>query len=79
MKQIQNKYNLKPKKTYALVRISSTTQSEKNGGTGVEYQTKRIKQYADLNDYDLGDIFVDEVSGAIAERDGIKKLTKLIS
>ena len=60
------------KKTYGLVRISSHSQNEKNGGTGVEFQTKKLNQYAELNDYEIGEIFVDEVSGTIADRDGIR-------
>ena len=67
------------KKTFGIVRISSVTQNEANGGTGVEFQTKKLKQYAELNDFIIGDIFVDEISGAVAERDGITNLTKLIS
>ena len=66
------------KKTYGIVRISSTSQSEKNGGTGVEFQIEKINQYALFNDYQMGEIFVDEISGAIAERDGIINLKKLI-
>ena len=65
------------KKTFGIVRISSVSQNEKNGGTGVEFQTTKLKQYAKLNDYDLGGIFVDEVSGAIADRDGIRKFANL--
>ena len=66
------------KKTYGLVRISSHSQNEENGGTGVEFQTKKLNQYAELNDYELGGIFIDEISGAIADRDGIRKLKLLI-
>jgi len=66
------------KKTYGLVRISSHSQNEENGGTGVEFQTKKLNQYAELNDYEIGEIFVDECSGALAERDGITKLKHLI-
>jgi site-specific DNA recombinase len=66
------------KKTYGLVRISSHSQNEKNGGTGVEFQTKKLNQYAELNDYEIGEIFVDEVSGTIADRDGIRNLKSLI-
>lgn len=66
------------KKTYVVVRISSVSQSELNGGTGVEFQTTKLKQYADLHDYEIGDIFVDEVSGGLADREGITKLKSLI-
>jgi site-specific DNA recombinase len=66
------------KKTYGLVRISSHSQNEENGGTGVEFQTKKLNQYAELNDYEIGEIFVDECSGSLAERDGITKLKHLI-
>ena len=66
------------KKTYGIVRISSVSQNETNGGTSVEYQSKKIKQYAELNDYDLGGIFVDEISGVIADRNGITELKELI-
>ena len=38
------------KKTYGIVRISSTSQSEKNGGTGVEFQIEKINHYALFND-----------------------------
>ena len=66
------------KKTYGIVRISSVSQNELNGGTGVEFQSTKLKQYAEFNDYEIGDIFVDEVSGAVAEREGIKNLKSLI-
>ena len=67
------------KKTYGVVRISSVSQNEINGGTGVEFQTNKLKAYAELNDYVIGDIFVDEVSGAVADRDGINSLKSLIA
>ena len=67
------------KKTFGIVRISSVSQNEENGGTGVEFQTKKLNQYAELNDYEIGGIFVDEVSGTIAEREGITNLKNLIS
>ena len=66
------------KKTYGIVRISSTSQNQKNGGTGVEFQIEKINQYALFNGYQIGEIFVDEISGAIAERDGITNLKRLI-
>jgi len=66
------------KKTYGIVRISSISQNEKNGGTSVEFQSKKLNQYAILNDYDLDKIFIDEISGVVADRDGITQLTKLI-
>jgi site-specific DNA recombinase len=66
------------KRTYGLIRISSTSQNEENGGTGVEFQTKKLIQYSELNDLEIGELFVDEVSGAIADRDGIIKLKNLI-
>ena len=67
------------KKTFGIVRISSSTQNEKNGGTGVEFQTNKLNQYAQFNDYEIGNIFVDEISGTVADREGITKLKGLIN
>ena len=78
MSKITSKLGENMKHTYGVVRISSVSQNELNGGTGVEFQTKKIKQYADLNDYHLADVFVDEISGVIDHRDGIEKLKVLI-
>ena len=66
------------KYTFGIVRISSVSQNEENGGTGVEFQTNKLKAHSELNDYELGGIFVDECSGALSERDGITKLKHLI-
>ena len=60
--------------TYGLVRISSHIQSEKNGGTGVEFQTNKLSQYATLNDLTLIKTITDVCSGGLETRDGIEEL-----
>ena len=65
--------------TYGLVRISSHIQSEKNGGTGVEFQTKKLSQYATLNDLTLIKIITDICSGGFETRDGIDELKSHIN
>jgi DNA invertase Pin-like site-specific DNA recombinase len=65
--------------TYGLVRISSHIQSEKNGGTSIQYQTEKIKQYSDLNDLHLEKVITDVCSGSYDSRDGITELKTLIT
>ena len=62
------------KRAFGLSRISSTIQSEKNGGTGLEFQSKKIKQYADLNDFILIKTITDVGSGGLSTRKGIEEL-----
>ena len=35
-----------------LVRVSTILQTEESGGTSIQLQTEKLKQYADLNDLD---------------------------
>jgi DNA invertase Pin-like site-specific DNA recombinase len=60
--------------TYGLVRISSHIQSEKNGGTGVEFQSNKLSQYSTLNDFNLIKTITDVCSGGLETRDGIEEL-----
>ena len=61
-------------KTYGLVRISTNLQSTENGGTGIQFQSEKLSQYAKLNDLHLTKIITDVCSGGIEHRDGINEL-----
>ena len=61
-------------KTYGLVRISTKLQSDENGGTGIQFQSEKLSQYAKLNDLHLTKIITDVCSGGIEHRDGINEL-----
>ena len=67
------------KRTFGLIRISSTTQSEKNGGTGLEFQRNKISQYAELNDFNLVSVVDDVCSGGLSTRSGVEKLKHHVS
>ena len=67
------------KRTFGLIRISSTTQSEKNGGTGLEFQRNKITQYAELNDFNLVSVLDDVCSGGLSTRSGVEKLKHHVS
>ena len=56
----------------ALIRVSTILQTEENGGTSIQLQTEKLKQYADLNDLDLRDTIIDVTSGGLENRDGIE-------
>ena len=62
------------KNTFSLVRISTSIQSEENGGTGVQFQTEKLSQYATLNDFNLIKTITDVCSGGLETRDGIEEL-----
>ena len=62
------------KNTFSLVRISTSIQSEENGGTGIQFQTEKLSQYATLNDFNLIKTITDVCSGGLATRDGIEEL-----
>lgn len=57
--------------TIALVRVSTQLQSE---GTGLEFQSQKIKQYSELNDFNLLKTISDVASGGLETRDGIEEL-----
>lgn len=67
------------KRTFGLIRISSTTQSEKNGGTGLEFQRNKISQYTELNDFNLVSVLDDVCSGGLSTRSGVEKLKHHVS
>ncbi|MDP7095585.1 MAG: recombinase family protein, partial [Candidatus Marinimicrobia bacterium] len=62
------------KNTFSLVRISTIIQSEENGGTGIQFQTEKLSQYATLNDLNLIKTITDVCSGGLETRDGIEEL-----
>ena len=62
------------KNTFSLVRVSTTIQSEENGGTGIPFQTEKLSQYANLNDFNLIKTITDVCSGGLETRDGIEEL-----
>lgn len=69
-----NKTDKCSRNTYSLVRISTTLQSEEKGGTGVQFQTEKLSQYANLNDFNLIKTITDVCSGGLETRDGIEEL-----
>jgi len=70
--------SLEKNKSVGLVRISSVSQSEKYGGTGIEFQSKKLQEYSNLMDLELVETIVDIASGGLAERDGITHLKEMI-
>ena len=60
--------------TYGLVRVSTKLQSEENGGTGIQFQSEKLSQYATLNDLTLIKTITDICSGGLDTRDGIEEL-----
>lgn len=64
------------KRAVGIVRISTTLQTEENGGTGVQFQTEKLTQYSNLNDLKLTKTITDVASGGLSTRDGIEELKK---
>jgi len=62
------------KNTISLVRISTQLQTEEMGGTGVQFQTEKLSQYARLTDLNLIKTITDVCSGGLETRDGIEEL-----
>ena len=62
------------KNTFSLVRISTSIQSEENGGTGIPFQKEKLSQYATLNDLNLVKTITDIASGGLETRAGIEEL-----
>jgi len=58
-------------KTFGLARVSSHIQAK---GTGLEFQTKKMTQYAELHDFELIKVIQDVASGALETRDGIEEI-----
>lgn len=67
------------KKTYALSRVSTINQSSEFGGTGIDFQNEKLKQYADLQDFNLIKIIEDVASGGLNTREGIEELKQHIT
>ena len=55
----------------SLIRVSTKLQSE---GTGLEFQSEKIKQYSELNDFNIIKTISDVCSGGLETRDGIEEL-----
>jgi len=68
----------KIRKSVGLVRVSSHTQDDLNGGTGLQFQEEKINQYCKLHDLDLLKIVSDVCSGKFETRDGIEEVKSLI-
>ena len=66
------------KKAVSLVRISTTIQSEENGGTGVQFQTEKLLQFSNLNDFQHIKTITDVASGGLETRDGVELLKIMI-
>ena len=58
-------------KAFGLARISSHNQAK---GTGLEYQSKKLTQYAELHELELVKVITDIASGALETRDGIEEI-----
>ena len=58
-------------KAFGLARISSHIQAK---GTGLEYQSKKLTQYAELHELELVKVITDIASGALETRDGIEEI-----
>ena len=58
-------------KTFGLARVSSHIQAK---GTGLEFQTKKMSQCAELHNLELVKVIQDVASGAIKTRDGIEEI-----
>ena len=65
-------------KTVGLLRVSSHTQDDIHGGTGLQFQLEKVQQYVKLHDLNLIDIVSDVCSGSYDTRDGIDKVKLMI-
>lgn len=66
------------KRTFGLIRVSSHTQDDLSGGTGLQFQSEKISQYTELHELELVNIISDVCSGSYETRDGIEELKSLI-
>ena len=62
------------KNTFSLVRVSTLIQTEEMGGTGIQFQTEKLSQYATLNNLNLIKTITDVCSGGLETRDGIEEI-----
>ena len=58
---------------YGLVRVSTIGQED---NTSIGFQTEKIEGYSKLHDLELKDVFVDVMSGASENRDGMQELSE---
>ena len=65
----------KKNRIVGLVRVSTHIQSE---GSGLQFQTEKIQQYSQLNDFNIVSIVSDVCSGSYETRDGIEEVKNLI-
>ena len=65
----------KKNRIVGLVRVSTHIQSE---GSGLQFQTEKIQQYSQLNDFNIVSIVSDVCSGSYETRDGIEEEKNLI-
>jgi len=66
------------RKSVGLVRVSSHTQDDINGGSGLQFQEEKITQYCELHDLDLVKVVSDVCSGSFETRVGIDEVKSLI-
>ena len=66
------------KKSVGLVRVSSHTQDDLHGGSGLQFQQEKIEQYCKLHDIELLDILSDVCSGSFETRDGIEEVKQMV-
>ena len=62
------------KNTVAVTRVSTQLQTVEMGGTGIQFQSEKLSQYATLNDLNLIKTITDVCSGGLDTRDGIEEL-----
>ena len=65
-------------KSVGLVRVSSHTQDDIHGGTGLQFQRDKILQYSKLHDIELLDILSDVCSGSFDTREGIDEVKLMV-
>jgi site-specific DNA recombinase len=61
-------------RAFGLVRVSTQLQTEEHGGTGIQFQSEKLTQYANLNDFNLVKTISDVASGGLETRQGIEEL-----
>jgi site-specific DNA recombinase len=61
-----------------LIRVSSHTQDDINGGSGLQFQEEKISQYCDLHDLNLLKVVSDVCSGSFSTREGIEEVKTMI-
>ena len=66
----------KKNRIVGLVRVSTHIQSE---GSGLQFQTEKIQQYSQLNDFNIVSIVSDVCSGSYETRDGIEEVKNLLN